>query len=120
MDAAIAIKKETSDLVRGEYLGGLKDLIGGIDCRMALTYGSVLLTCVGCKQLNSMSIFGKPLNLAVNMVQEVDRGCGSVIVIDEKMHHILMDSIKMKFKKLDNSGFHKSIKYTDHIYKLEE
>jgi len=84
--------------------------------RIGIAYGEVYEAVVGHPQYQYLTVFGQPVNIAVNLCEAAVRD-RDVIVIDERMYREL--SGKILAEQLPRERLGKAIAYVESVYELK-
>ncbi|MFL5327870.1 MAG: GAF domain-containing protein [Gemmataceae bacterium] len=111
--AAFEIKRAFDEMKRDWLAMG--ELLDAVYVRIGLAYGPVQHATVGHPQYQYLTIFGTPINVAVNLCQ-VARRDQNVVVIDENLNQQLPGLLKTQ--PIPKSQIGKVEKYTSAAYEV--
>lgn len=101
LHAAIEIEKAFEKLKRDWVI--MEELVGDIYIRTGISFGSVYQAEVGHPQYRYLTIFGQPVNVAVNLC-EVARRDKNVIVMDDQFYQKISTKVEVNSIPKDKLG----------------
>lgn len=113
--AALAMR-DTFDKLKTDWVT-MGEPVGKVFLRIGLAYGLVHETVVGHPQHQSLTIFGQPINVAVNLCDAAVRD-RSTIVLDDRLYNEI--STKVRATVLPSNELGKAARYIKTAYQLEQ
>jgi class 3 adenylate cyclase len=84
--------------------------------RIGIAYGEINEAVVGHPQYQYVTIFGQPVNIAINLCEAAVRD-RTVIILDEQVHKVLSDQIQCE--RLPRERLGKAVSYIESAYELQ-
>jgi class 3 adenylate cyclase len=103
------------ELVKKDWII-MGELLSGIYTRTGIAYGPVQRAVVGHPQYQYLTIFGTPVNAAINLCDILPRD-RNAIVIDEMLYQHLGDTIEVK--EIPGTNLGKAQRYTVRAYEVQ-
>lgn len=113
LKAALEIQNAFDDIKKDWMTMG--ELLGGLYTRAGIAYGPVQKANIGHPQYQYLTIFGFPVNVAVNLCDAAVRD-RNVILIDELLYQQLRDRVDVE--KIPNASLGKAQQYTSSAYEV--
>jgi class 3 adenylate cyclase len=106
--------KRAFDELKRDWLA-MGEVLDGVYIRIGVAYGPVQHATVGHPQYQYLTIFGTPINVAVNLC-DIGRRDANVIVIDEMLNRQMPGLLDTR--KIPDGQVGKALKYTSAAYEL--